>query len=83
MGCMSKPLEWTESESGNEHHAYREKAHYHAYEASDGGGRLVIFSMFTDDPNTVEEKLGEYTLSTLADAKVLAQGLADQRGWTW
>jgi hypothetical protein len=79
---MSKPLEWT-GKSQNEHHAHRDKAHYIVYKRFDENWAVPIYSMFTDEPGTVEEKLGEYTLSTLADAKQLAQSLADQRGWTW
>ena len=79
MGAMSEQLDWD-----SDNNAYHDRAHYYAYETSDGRGNLVIFSMFTDEPNTVEEKLGEVPhLSTLADAKQLAQALADQRGWSW
>jgi hypothetical protein len=75
---MSEPLEWDD-----DNNAYRDKVHYYAYETSDGGAKLVISSMFTDEPNTVEENIGEDVLPTLADAKQLAEALADQRGWSW
>ena len=72
-----EPLEWTD-----DNHAYRDKAHYHAYERSDGNWNLAVLSMHTDEPGGIEEKLGDYALITLADAKRLAQGLANQRRWT-
>jgi hypothetical protein len=73
----SEPLEWTD-----DNHAYRDRAHYHAYERPDGNWNLAVLRMHTDEPGGVEEKLGDYGLTTLASAKLLAQGLANQRRWT-
>ena len=52
---MREPLEWTENEDG--HHAYRDRAHYHVYERADGGWNVAVFSMHTDEPGGIEEKL--------------------------
>jgi hypothetical protein len=78
MSGMTQPLDWDD-----DNHAYRDRAHYHAYERSDGKWGLPIYSMLTDEPNQVEERLDEYVLDTESDAKVVAQALADQRGSTW
>jgi hypothetical protein len=67
-----EPLEWTD-----DNHAYRDRAHYHAYQRSDGNWNLAVLSMHTDEPGGIEEKLGDYRLVTLTDAKRLAQGLAN------
>jgi hypothetical protein len=40
---------------------------------------MTLLSMFTDEPNQIEEKLGQYFPATLEQAKELAQGLADQQ----
>ena len=72
-----EPLEWTD-----DNHAYRDRTHYHAYERSDGNWNLTVRSMRTDEPSGIEEKLSDYRLVTLADAKRLAQGLANQRRGT-
>ncbi|MCV7342978.1 hypothetical protein [Mycolicibacterium rhodesiae] len=77
------PLDWTE-----DNHAYRDRAHYHAYKRAspDPSGRewnLAVFSMHSNEPGGVEEKLGDYVLTTLLDAREFAQGLADQRSWAW
>ena len=72
-----EPLEWTD-----DNHAYRDRAHYHAYERSDGNWNLAVLRMHTDEPGGIEEELGDYGVMTLADAKRLAQGLANQRRWT-
>lgn len=79
---LRPPLVWSD-----DNHAYRDKAHYHAYEQpNDQAGRpwrLKLSSMFTDEPGGPEEELGEYHVTSLADAKELAQALADQRGLAW
>jgi hypothetical protein len=54
---MSEELEWTEI--GNEHHAHQDKAHYVVYPRSNGKWGVPIFSMFTDEPDQAEDKLGE------------------------
>jgi hypothetical protein len=84
MSAMSKPLEWTER-SETEHDAHRDKAHYIVHKRSEGKWGVPIFSvpiisMVTDGPDQVEEKLGEYVVTTLEDGKQLAQAVADQRG---
>ena len=81
MAAVSEMLDWTEI--GNEHHAYQDKAHYVVYPRSDGKWRVPIFSMFTDESDQLEQKLGEYVAPTLEDGKLIAQALADQRGRTW
>jgi hypothetical protein len=82
MTTARPQLEWTD-----DNRAYRNRAHYYAYkrsdEQSDRKWRLAVFSMLTDQPNEIEEKLGEYRVTTLADAQELAQALADQRGLIW
>jgi len=82
MATMSGELEWTEK-SENEHHAYRDKAHYIVYKRSVAKWNVAVLSMYTDEPGGFEEKLGDYVVTTLADGKQLAQALADQRTWTW
>jgi hypothetical protein len=79
MSPMSKPLEWTER-SETEHDAHRDKAHYIVHNRPEGKWSVPIFSMFTDGPDQVKEKLGEYVVTTLEDGKQLSQALADQRG---
>lgn len=79
MRSMSLPLEWTEKPNGDLD-AIRGRSHYVISRRSDGQWLMSIFSMFTDEPNQVEEKLGHYLPSTLDEAKALAQGLADQYG---
>jgi hypothetical protein len=39
--------------------------------------------MFDDEPDQIEQMLGEYVATTLEDGKEIAQALADQRGWAW
>ena len=82
MAAMSEALEWTEK-SKNEHHAHRDKVHYIVYKRSDEKWAVPIYSMFTDEPDQAEERLGEYVATTLEDGKEIAQAPADQRGWTW
>jgi hypothetical protein len=83
MTSSTQPgLEWTD-----DNHAHQNHAHYYAYEVSDDTSdrkwRLEISSMHTDVPAQVEDRLGEFRLKTLAEAKSMAEGLADQRGLTW
>jgi hypothetical protein len=82
MGTMSVKLEWTEK-SENEHHAHRDKAHYIVYKRDDEKWGVPIYSMFDDEPDQIEQMLGEYVATTLEDGKEIAQALADQRGWAW
>jgi hypothetical protein len=74
---MSEQLEWTE---GLHQRASRDNAHYVIHERSDGKWDVAVYRMFTDEPDATEQWLGDYRLETLADAKELAQALADQRG---
>jgi hypothetical protein len=74
---MSEQLKWTE---GLQHHASRDKAHYVIHERSDGKWDVAVYCLFTDQPDATEELLGNYLLETQADAKELAQALADTRG---
>ena len=60
----------------------RTSARHWPYERSDGKWNLAVRNVHTDEPGGIEEELGDYGLVTLADAKRLAQGLADQRGRT-
>jgi hypothetical protein len=76
---MSEQLKWTEHLE-NEQHASRDKAHYVIHERSDGKWDVAVYGMFTDEPDTAGQWLGDYLLETQADAKELAQALADQRG---
>lgn len=78
MRSMSIPLEWTEKPNG-ELHARRGRSHYVISRRSDGQWLMTLLSMFTDEPDQIEEKLGHYLPATLDDAKALAQGLADQQ----
>jgi hypothetical protein len=83
MAAMTKELQW--EKIGNEHHAYRDRAHYvvYPYPRSGGDWNVALFSMFTDEPGGDEEKLGDYKeLTTVKDGKKLAQALADQRRLT-
>ena len=73
-------LKWTQ---GLEQHACRDKAHYVIHERSDGKWDVAVYGMFTDEPDATEQWLGDYLLETRADAKELAQALADQRGRFW
>jgi len=82
MATMRKPLEWIEK-SENDHHAYRDKAHYVVYKRSDGKWAARIYSMFSDVPDQAEQEFGEYVATTLADGKEICQALADQRDWSW
>jgi hypothetical protein len=77
---MSEQLRWTE---GLDQHASRDKAHYVIHERSDGKWDVAVYGMSTDEPNSTEQRLGDYLLETRGDAKELAQALADQRGWFW
>lgn len=77
MRIMSIPLEWRKKPNG-ELDARRGRSHYVISQRSDGQWLMSIFSMFTDEPDQIEEKLGHYLPSTLDEAKSLAQGLADQ-----
>ena len=74
---MSEQLKWTE---GLQQHASRNKAHYVIHERSDGKWDVAVYGMFTDEPDAAEQWLGDYLLETQADAKQLAQALADMRG---
>jgi hypothetical protein len=77
MRTMSIPLAWAKKPNG-ELEARRGRSHYVISRRSDGQWLMSIFSMFTDEPGQIEEKLGHYLPSTLDEAKALAQGLADQ-----
>jgi hypothetical protein len=79
---MSERLEWTERFE-NQLHASRDKAHYVIHERSDGKWDVAVYGIFTDEPDTAEQWLGDYLLETRADARELAQALADQRGRFW
>ena len=78
---MSEQLKWTE---GLQQHASHDRAHYVIHERSDGKWDVAVYCLFTDQPDATEkELLGNYLLETRADAKELAQALADQRGRFW
>ena len=73
---MSEQLEWTE---GIQLRASRDNTLYVIHERYDGKWDVAVYAMFTDDPDATEQWLGDYSLETVADAKELAQALADQR----
>jgi hypothetical protein len=79
---MTEQLEWT-VRFENEEHASRDKVHYVIHERSDGKWDVAVYSMVTPETVTAEEWLGDYLLETRADAKELAQALADQHGRFW
>jgi hypothetical protein len=70
------PLKW--ERAGDSEHASSRRSHYVVSRRPNGQWVMSLFSMFTDVPGQVEEKLGDYLAPTAEDAKALAQGLADQ-----
>jgi hypothetical protein len=76
----SRTLQWERrgEPPNDELHAWHKRRHFVITQEADGKWLLWHFSMFTDNKDEVEEKLGVFRPASIEDAIELAEGYASQ-----